>query len=105
MSDLSCSRTTLSFYTHREGDPGDQIFIFYSDDKSVAVKTMRKYDVDFRVGIRIPDAFGLRFLDILSTKLIQRGIIIYGGNMTPAARKVRYSRELHPMVELADILM
>jgi DNA-directed RNA polymerase I, II, and III subunit RPABC1 len=47
------------------------VFIYYSDEKSVGVKTMRK------------------FLGILEDKHIKRGIIIFPGNMTPSARKAR----------------
>ncbi|TRM64235.1 DNA-directed RNA polymerase RPB5 subunit [Schizophyllum amplum] len=63
-------RTSLNFFTHHRDDPTDQIFVFYSDEKSVGVKTMRK------------------LLGILEEKGIHRGIIIFPGNMTPAARKV-----------------
>ncbi|ESK92314.1 dna-directed rna polymerase i [Moniliophthora roreri MCA 2997] len=63
-------RNQLNFYTHSQTDSSDQIFVFFSDEKSVGVKTMRK------------------MLEILEQKGIQRGIIVFPGNMTPSARKV-----------------
>ncbi|KAI9513002.1 DNA-directed RNA polymerase RPB5 subunit [Russula earlei] len=50
--------------------PSNQIFIFFSDEKSVGVKTMRK------------------LLNILEEKNIAKGIIIFPGTMTSSARKV-----------------
>ncbi|KAN0092836.1 RNA polymerase [Tylopilus felleus] len=66
----SVDRNQLNFFTNSRDDPADQIFIFFSDEKSVGVKTMRK------------------LVGILEEKSIQRGIIIFPGNMTPSARKV-----------------
>ncbi|KAI9570535.1 RNA polymerase [Boletus coccyginus] len=66
----SVDRNQLNFFTNSRDNPADQIFIFFSDEKSVGVKTMRK------------------LLSILEEKSIQRGIIIFPGNMTPSARKV-----------------
>lgn len=63
-------RSQLNFFTSSKDDPSDQIFVFFTDEKSVGVKTMRK------------------FLLILDEKSIQRGIIIFPGAMTPSARKV-----------------
>ncbi|KAG5645540.1 hypothetical protein DXG03_005815 [Asterophora parasitica] len=63
-------RNKLNFYTSHKNNPADQIFIFFSEEKSVGVKTMRK------------------LLGILEEKSIQRGIIVFPGNMTPSARKV-----------------
>ncbi|KAF8867869.1 RNA polymerase [Infundibulicybe gibba] len=63
-------RNQLNFYTTSRANPSDQIFIFFSEEKSVGVKTMRK------------------LLGILEEKSIQRGIIVFPGNMTPSARKV-----------------
>lgn len=37
------SRNQLNFFTNSRDNPADQIFIFFSDEKSVGVKTMRKY--------------------------------------------------------------
>ncbi|KZT29705.1 DNA-directed RNA polymerase RPB5 subunit [Neolentinus lepideus HHB14362 ss-1] len=66
----SVDRNQLNFFTNHRHNPQDQIFIFFSEEKSVGVKTMRK------------------LLGILEEKSIQRGIIIFPGNMTPSARKV-----------------
>ncbi|KAF8591118.1 DNA-directed RNA polymerase RPB5 subunit [Ramaria rubella] len=63
-------RSQLNFFTNSRKDLSDQIFVFFTEEKSVGVKTMRK------------------FLGILDEKSIQRGIIVYPGNMTPSARKV-----------------
>jgi hypothetical protein len=38
------SRGRLNFYTNARHDINDHIFVFFSDEKSVGVKTMRKYD-------------------------------------------------------------
>ncbi|KAF9046862.1 DNA-directed RNA polymerase RPB5 subunit [Hymenopellis radicata] len=66
----SIDRGQLNFFTNSVTNPTDQIFIYFSDEKSVGVKTMRK------------------LLTILDEKSIQRGIIVFPGNMTPSARKV-----------------
>ncbi|KAH9481652.1 DNA-directed RNA polymerases I, II, and III subunit RPABC1 [Psilocybe cubensis] len=63
-------RNQLNFYTTSNTNPTDQIFVFFSEERSVGVKTMRK------------------LLGILEEKSIQRGIIVFPGNMTPSARKV-----------------
>ncbi|KAJ7604035.1 DNA-directed RNA polymerase RPB5 subunit [Roridomyces roridus] len=51
-------------------NPTDQIFVFFSEEKNVGVKTMRK------------------LLSILEEKAIQRGIIVFPTTMTSSARKV-----------------
>ncbi|KII89786.1 hypothetical protein PLICRDRAFT_108577 [Plicaturopsis crispa FD-325 SS-3] len=66
----SVDRSQLNFFTNSRANPTDQIFVFFSEEKSVGVKTMRK------------------LLGILEEKSIQRGIIVFPGNMTPSARKV-----------------
>nr|VWO95888.1 Transcriptional repressor TUP1 [Ganoderma boninense] len=63
-------RSQLNFFTNHRDNPMLQIFIFFTDEKSVGVKTMRK------------------LLGILEEKNIQQGIIVFPGNMTPSARKV-----------------
>lgn len=63
-------RITLNFFTNYRLDPQNQIFVFWSEEKNVGIKTMRK------------------FLGILDEKNISKGIIIYSEKMTPAARKV-----------------
>ncbi|EKM57769.1 uncharacterized protein PHACADRAFT_251606 [Phanerochaete carnosa HHB-10118-sp] len=66
----SVDRSQLNFFTNHQNNPMEQIFTFFSDEKSVGVKTMRK------------------ILNILEEKNIQRGIIVFPGIMTPSARKV-----------------
>ncbi|KAI9000523.1 DNA-directed RNA polymerase RPB5 subunit [Trametes punicea] len=66
----SVDRSQLNFFTNHRDNPMLQIFIFFTDEKSVGVKTMRK------------------LLGILEEKNIQQGIIVFPGNMTPSARKV-----------------
>lgn len=41
-ADETDSRNQLNFFTNSRDNPADQIFIFFSDEKSVGVKTMRK---------------------------------------------------------------
>ncbi|KAI0833259.1 DNA-directed RNA polymerase RPB5 subunit [Trametes gibbosa] len=66
----SVDRSQLNFFTNHRDNAGHQIFIFFTDEKSVGVKTMRK------------------LLGILEEKNIGQGIIVFPGNMTPSARKV-----------------
>jgi len=66
----SVDRNQLNFFTNHQDNPTDHIFVFFSEEKSVGVKTMRK------------------LLGILEEKSINKGIIIFPGNMTPSARKV-----------------
>ncbi|OSX57839.1 hypothetical protein POSPLADRAFT_1041635 [Postia placenta MAD-698-R-SB12] len=66
----SVDRTQLNFFTNHRNNPMTHIFIFFSEEKSVGVKTMRK------------------MLHILEEKNIQQGIMVYPGSMTPSARKV-----------------
>lgn len=40
---LDHSRNQLNFFTNSRVNPADQIFVFFSDERSVGVKTMRKY--------------------------------------------------------------
>ncbi|KIK62504.1 hypothetical protein GYMLUDRAFT_84428 [Collybiopsis luxurians FD-317 M1] len=66
----SVDRNQLNFFSNSMANPNEQLFVFFSDEKSVGVKTMRK------------------MLSILEEKGIQQGIIVFPGNMTPSARKV-----------------
>ncbi|KAJ7056561.1 RNA polymerase [Mycena amicta] len=63
-------RNRLNFYTNSRANATDQIFIFFSDERNVGVKTMRK------------------LLSILEEKAIQRGVIVFPSTMTSSARKV-----------------
>ncbi len=92
---LPCSRNQLNFFTNSRTDPSNQIFIFFSDEKSVGVKTMRKfvhspYTLTSRHQLPILNLFPLRLLNILEEKNIAKGIIIFPGTMTSSARKVRF---------------
>ncbi|KAF7327528.1 DNA-directed RNA polymerase RPB5 subunit [Mycena kentingensis (nom. inval.)] len=69
-SNGSVDRNRLNFYTNSRVNPSDQIFIFFSDERNVGVKTMRK------------------LLNILEEKAIQRGVIVFPSTMTSSARKV-----------------
>jgi len=64
----------LNFYTEKPNDDPSQvtekIFVYFSDEKNVSIKTMRK------------------FLEILDTQKITNGIIIFSDKMTPSARKI-----------------
>ncbi|EIW84217.1 RPB5 subunit of DNA-directed RNA polymerase [Coniophora puteana RWD-64-598 SS2] len=66
----SVDRNQLNFFTNSQENPTEQIFIYFSDERSVGIKTMRK------------------LIAILEEKSIQRAIIIFPGAMTGAARKV-----------------
>ncbi|KAL5525881.1 hypothetical protein ACEPAG_7219 [Sanghuangporus baumii] len=66
----SVDRNMLNFFTNHRVNTQDHIFVFFSDERSVGVKTMRK------------------LLQILEEKTINKAIIIFPGNMTPSARKV-----------------
>lgn len=67
-----------------------QIFVYFSEEKSVGVKTMRKW-VPMELHLRallLTEWRVDRMLGILEEKNIQQGIIVFPGNMTPSARKV-----------------
>ncbi|KLO13047.1 RPB5 subunit of DNA-directed RNA polymerase [Schizopora paradoxa] len=63
-------RNQLNFFTSHEENPADHIFVYFSEDKSVGIKTMRK------------------LLGILAEKSISKGIMIYPEKMTSKARQV-----------------
>ncbi|KAI5476119.1 DNA-directed RNA polymerases I, II, and III subunit RPABC1 [Pseudohyphozyma bogoriensis] len=82
----SIDKTKINFKAATEG--GEEIYIFYSDEASVGIKTMRK------------------FITVLEEQKIPRGIIIYKTSMTPSANKVisgmaaQYVIEAFPESEL-----
>lgn len=80
-------RGRLNFYTSSRTNPNDQIFIYFSEERSVGVKTMRKSAQLSSYSCCLLNHF-FRLLNILEDKSIQRGIIVFPGNMTPSARKV-----------------
>lgn len=63
-------RNRLNFFTQHRDRPEERLFIFYSTERNVGVKTMRQ------------------FINILEEKNITRGIIIWSDKMTSAAKKV-----------------
>ncbi|THH18125.1 hypothetical protein EW146_g2811 [Bondarzewia mesenterica] len=73
------SRNQLNFFTNSSTNAADQIFVFFSDEKSVGVKTMRK------------------LLSILDEKQINRGVIIFPGTMTSSARKADHTQVILAM--------
>ncbi|GAA5920144.1 hypothetical protein JCM21900_006087 [Sporobolomyces salmonicolor] len=62
-------KAKINFAASKE-EPGNEIYVFYSEEASVGIKTMRK------------------FIEILETQKISRGILIYKTSMTPSANKV-----------------
>ncbi|GAA6031611.1 hypothetical protein JCM8097_006548 [Rhodosporidiobolus ruineniae] len=65
-------KAKINFSAQRSTAQGNEesIFVFYAEEASVGIKTMRK------------------FIDILESQKIQRGILIYKTSMTPSANKV-----------------
>ncbi|KAH8924234.1 putative 25 kd subunit of DNA-directed RNA polymerases I, II and III [Atractiella rhizophila] len=67
-------RSTLNFFARIEEpekeDYGEQIYVFFAEDRSVGIKTMR------------------RLLLILEEKNIKRGLLIYPDKMTSSANKI-----------------
>ncbi|TIB94837.1 RPB5 subunit of DNA-directed RNA polymerase [Wallemia mellicola] len=66
-------RASLHFFASLEDNPDDQIFVFFADEPSIGIKTMRK------------------FLTVLEERKIGRGILIYPEKLTPAANKVTFT--------------
>lgn len=66
----SVDRTKLNFFTEHSYLENERLFVFYSTEKNVGVKTMRQ------------------FIGVMEEKDINRGIIIWSEKMTSAARKV-----------------
>ncbi|GAA5859531.1 hypothetical protein JCM5296_002169 [Sporobolomyces johnsonii] len=62
-------KAKINFAASKE-EPGNEIYVFYSEEASVGIKTMRK------------------FIEILETQKISRGILIFKTSMTPSANKV-----------------
>ncbi|GAA5906801.1 DNA-directed RNA polymerase core subunit RPB5 [Sporobolomyces salmoneus] len=62
-------KAKINFAASKE-EPGQEVYVFYAEEASVGIKTMRK------------------FIEILETQKISRGILIYKTSMTPSANKV-----------------
>ena len=80
----------MNFFTNHKNNPLTQIFVYFSEEKSVGVKTMRKsVPTELEVWFLSLTQWRIhRMLGILEEKNIQQGIIVFPGNMTPSARKV-----------------
>lgn len=63
-------RNRMNFFTQHKDKPEERLFVFYSMERNVGVKTMRQ------------------FISIMEERDIQRGVIIWPEKMTSAARKV-----------------
>ena len=63
-------RNRMNLFTQHKDKPEERLFVFYSMERNVGVKTMRQ------------------FINILEEKNITRGIIIWSDKMTSAAKKV-----------------
>lgn len=67
---LKKRRATINFKAELEEGSAEAIYVYYSEEPSVSIKTMRK------------------FITILEEQKIPAGIIIYKTNMSPAANKI-----------------
>ncbi|GAA5916843.1 hypothetical protein JCM8208_007001 [Rhodotorula glutinis] len=63
-------KAKINFSAAKPDATGESIYVFYSEEASVGIKTMRK------------------FIDILEAQKFARGILIYKTSMTPSANKV-----------------
>ncbi|GAA5856806.1 hypothetical protein JCM9279_002022 [Rhodotorula babjevae] len=63
-------KAKINFSASKPDAAGESIYVFYSEEASVGIKTMRK------------------FIDILESQKFARGILIYKTSMTPSANKV-----------------
>lgn len=88
VSDSYRSRSQLNFFTNLRDNPLNQIFVYFTDEKSVGVKTMRKC-AHYGFPLCSLDSTFARLVTALEDKKIQNGIIVFPGTMTPSARKVR----------------
>ncbi|AXA49764.1 DNA-directed RNA polymerases I, II, and III subunit RPABC1 [Malassezia restricta] len=74
-------RNRMNFFTQHKDKPEERLFVFYSMERNVGVKTMRQ------------------FINILEEKNITRGIIIWSDKMTSAAKKVIDAMRLQLVLE------
>lgn len=74
-------RSRLNFFTSHRENPDERVFVFYSMERNVGVKTMRQ------------------FINVLEEKNITRGIIIWSDKMTSAAKKVIEAMRLQLVLE------
>lgn len=79
-------RNRMNFFTQHKDKPEERLFVFYSMERNVGVKTMRQ------------------FINILEEKNITRGIIIWSDKMTSAAKKVGIVRDVVYLPQVIDAM-
>lgn len=101
-AETATRKQRLNFYTEKPNDDQatEKIFVYFSDEKNVSIKTMRKYVSLFQTVMMNGLTFEHRFLEILDTQKITNGIIIFSEKMTPSARKAC----LHPYYHYRTVL-
>ncbi|KAJ1978711.1 DNA-directed RNA polymerases II 24 kDa polypeptide (RNA polymerase II subunit 5) [Dimargaris verticillata] len=62
-------RNSLTFLVQKRDDPADQVLVFFPEEPSLGVKTIRKY------------------CERMLTQNVQKSIIIYPESLTPSAKK------------------
>lgn len=84
------SKSALNFFATKPDDQNQKIYIFFSDESSVGIKTMRRcgYLLLMHIIVLISMGWAYRFIGILDDKQVQVGIIIWSTAMTSAAKKV-----------------
>lgn len=99
------SKVKLNFFVEKPGSDvtkSDRIFVYFSDEKNVSIKTMRKCVLLSPVSPRGAD-FVSRFLETLDQSKVSNGIIVFSDKMTPSARKVRSSYAYTPSLSQAHL--
>ena len=79
-------RNRMNFFTQHKDKPEERLFVFYSMERNVGVKTMRQ------------------FINILEEKNITRGIIIWSDKMTSAAKKVGIPGDVVYLPQVIDAM-
>ncbi|TNY21191.1 DNA-directed RNA polymerase II subunit E [Rhodotorula diobovata] len=70
LDEFKTHKAKINFSASKPEAASESIYVFYSEEASVGIKTMRK------------------FIDILESQKFPRGILIYKTSMTPSANKV-----------------